>query len=190
MLDAARQHDLLGLARDAVHHRVRSGQTLSPPARDWPAPLAQPGASFVTVNLEGRLRGCCGSIEAHDALANDVWRNAQRSACEDPRFPPMGPSEAAACTLDIAILGPLEPLAVDGEQALLAVLRPGVDGLLMSLTGRRATFLPKVWEKLPDPESFLLHLKHKLGVSPNFWDDGLVFHRYTTEEISSQRETA
>jgi len=174
---------LLDLARAAILDSLRLGRPADLPAGQWPAPLLAPGASFVSLSRGEALRGCCGSMEAREALARDVWINAQRTAFGDPRFPPLAAREVPGLTLEISLLEPLTPFSVDSEAALLAALEPGVDGLLMTLGERRATFLPKVWDKLPAPRDFLAHLKHKLGVSLDFWDQGLRFERYRTREF-------
>ena len=181
---AALDARLLDLARASILDSLRAGRPAGLPAERWPPALAAPGASFVTLSRGDALRGCCGSVEARRALAEDVWVNAQRTAFADPRFPPLSEREVPGLTLEISLLGPLTPLAVDSEQALLAALRPGVDGLLMTLGERRATFLPKVWHTLPEPRDFLAHLKHKLGVPVTFWDPALRFHRYHTRQFA------
>ncbi len=182
-VEPTQQAELLAVARAAIMGRLGGARAAAPPACAEGPPLDAPGASFVTLTTHGRLRGCCGSIEPSRVLLDDVWLNAQRTAFEDPRFPPLGPEEAPGAMLDISVLGPLETLEVDSEQALIEVLRPGVDGLLMVYGNHRATFLPKVWRTLPEPVVFLAHLKRKMGVPVDFWDAALVLRRYDTQEF-------
>jgi len=174
---------LLEAARASIRSRLDDAGQDAPPG-GWPAPLDEPGASFVTLNVDGALRGCIGSIVPGRALGDDVWSNARRAAFEDPRFEPLARAERPAAALEIAVLGPLEPLAVDSERALLAVLRPGVDGLLLRLGEQRATFLPKVWRTLPVPSLFVRQLERKLGVEDAFRDPALEVHRYQVQEFA------
>jgi AmmeMemoRadiSam system protein A len=192
------QARLLDLARAAIidsldahahahahaHSDSDSDSASHAPAGDCPASLSAHGASFVTLSIAGALRGCCGSIEACRSLADDVWHNAWRTAFEDPRFAPLRAGETRGALLEISVLGPLQRVQVASEQALLTALRPGVDGLLLGYGSQRATFLPKVWQKLPDPQTFVTQLKRKMGVADGFWDDELVVRRYATEEFA------
>lgn len=182
-LEHAHETQLVAVARDAIMQGLRPGSPVRAPRADGATPLGTPGASFVTLNTSGQLRGCCGSIEVHQPLIADVWNNARRSAFGDPRFPSLMENEVHDSTLEISILSPLSPIPANSEREVLTAIRPGVDGVLMSLGQHRATFLPKVWDKLPRPEQFLVHLKRKLGVADDFWDESLVFERYTTHEF-------
>ena len=150
-----------------------------------PAELRALRASFVTLSIEGELRGCCGSLEARQPLAIDVWNNARASAFRDPRFRPLEAWEWSHVDLEVSVLSPLDPVAVRSEAELLARLVPGEDGLVLAWRGSRATFLPKVWEQLRDPVEFLRHLKHKAGWSPDFWAEDLEVWRYFTESVSA-----
>jgi AmmeMemoRadiSam system protein A len=184
------EHDarLLDAARSSILESLRIGRPAALPQAAWPPPLVEPGASFVTLSCDGALRGCCGSLEAHQPLVADVWMNAQRTAFGDPRFAPLAAREVPGLYLEISLLGPLSPFPVDSEAALLEALRPGVDGLLITLGERRATFLPKVWETLPEPREFLCHLRHKLGVRPDAWDERFRFQRYRTRQFGGALE--
>lgn len=149
-----------------------------------PARLGEPGASFVSLHRGGRLRGCMGRLEATRPLAEDVAGNARAAAYFDPRFPALAPAEIAGLELEISVLTPSVPLEVESETHLLAVLRPGVDGLILAERHRRATFLPTVWRELPDPRDFLGHLKRKAGLPADYWSGDLRFERYSTESIA------
>lgn len=176
---------LLRLAREALEHGVR-GRDLPP--LDWdrlPSRLREPGASFVTLYKRGDLRGCIGGLEPRWPLAEDVRVHAVAAALQDPRFPPVHPQELEDIRIEVSVLSPLEPLAYDSPEDLVQKLRPGVDGVLLEdpTSGARATFLPQVWEKLPDPRAFLSHLALKAGLPPDAWlQRPLKLWRYQVEE--------
>jgi AmmeMemoRadiSam system protein A len=149
----------------------------------YPAPLEEPGAVFVTLERKGRLRGCIGSYEARRPLVEDVAENAFAAAFLDPRFRPLSREEVDGLDLHISLLTPLVPVDVTNREELLATLRPGVDGLLLEDPPHRATFLPQVWEALPDPGEFLDQLLMKGGLSRGHWSPTLRFHRYTVLEF-------
>jgi hypothetical protein len=186
-LDLASRDLLLHLAAAAIESGLASSSTLPPDARGLPAGLRREKASFVTLTIDGRLRGCCGALEPHQLLAADVWHNAQASAFRDPRFDPLQLEEWRHADLEIAVLSPLERVSSQSEPALLRELRPGVDGLVIAWHGRRATFLPKVWQTIPDPREFLLHLKIKAGWRDDFWATEVEAWRYETETMAMQR---
>ncbi|MGM0553477.1 MAG: AmmeMemoRadiSam system protein A [Pseudomonadota bacterium] len=181
--DAARDR-LLELTREAVR-AATCGEGVTPPAPDTtePDPLGEPGASFVTLKRAGRLRGCIGSLERRRRLAEDVCHNAHAAAIRDPRFPPLAPGEIAGMTCTVAVLTPPEALPVTDRSGLLETLRPHRDGLILHAAGRRATFLPAVWENLPDPEAFIAALLQKAGLPPDAWSDSLETWRYEALEI-------
>ncbi|MBK6395455.1 MAG: AmmeMemoRadiSam system protein A [Betaproteobacteria bacterium] len=151
-----------------------------PEARVRPhAALDRPGATFVTLKQDGELRGCIGSLEAHRLLAIDVRRNALAAAFSDPRFAPLVAPELAVTTVEVSLLSPASRVEVADEEDLLARLEPGVDGIVLELGRRRATFLPQVWESLPDPRDFIGALKRKAGMPANFWSAEMRVSRYT-----------
>ncbi len=129
------------------------------------------------------MRGCIGSLEARRPLVEDIAHNAHAAAFHDPRFPPLSPAELADLTIHIAILQPAEALAFHSEAELLAQLRPGIDGLILQDGAHRATFLPAVWEGLPEPRQFLNELKRKAGLRMDYWSDSIQAWRYTTESF-------
>ncbi len=173
---------LLLLARAAIEQAARDGS--EPPAPALPGVFATPSASFVTLTQHGRLRGCMGSLNADLPLDQSVVHNACSAALRDPRFEPLKSAETALTGIDVAVLSPLEPLAVDSMAALEAALRPGVDGLLIDDGTHRATFLPKVWEQLPAAAEFLAHLVHKAGIPAGQWPAAMRCHRYTAQSFS------
>ena len=146
-------------------------------------PLAQPGASFVTINLNGQLRGCIGSLQAIRPLAEDISFNAYAAAFLDHRFAPLGENEQDQIRLHLSLLTPVTPIVFSSQQNLLAQIVPGEDGLILEEGGRRGTFLPSVWESLPSPEQFLGHLKLKAGLPADYWSPTLRVYRYHTESI-------
>lgn len=178
-----RQQQLLDLAEDSIRHGLDYGRPLHPVAKDYPAIADEPGACFVTLHQHGDLRGCIGSLEAHQPLLEDVAHNAFAAAFSDPRFPPLRESELDGLEIEISLLTPATPMTFTSEANLLQQIRQGVDGLVMEEGRRRGTFLPSVWEQLPTKELFLRHLKQKAGLPPDYWSDTLKVSRYTTESF-------
>lgn len=163
---------LLSLARQSITWAA-ADQDL--PAIDMdtvPEDLQRDGASFVTLNKLGRLRGCIGSLEARRPLVLDVQQNAVGAALRDPRFPPVRPEEVDDLTIEISVLSLPKPLDYDSPEDLFDKLCPGVDGVVIERGWHRATFLPQVWEKLPDERQFLERLCFKAGLSPDAYRSG------------------
>jgi AmmeMemoRadiSam system protein B/AmmeMemoRadiSam system protein A len=153
---------LLDIARGAIsHHLGVVGEAPLTDAAPW---LTRPGASFVTLMLEDRLRGCIGSLAATRRLGEDVAENALAAALRDPRFAPLAADEWRRCQLEVSVLSPAKPLHFGDEAEMLAQLRVGEDGVILEHQGRRATFLPQVWEGLPDKRQFLGELMRKAGI--------------------------
>lgn len=177
---------LLNVAHASIRAELFGRDPDDPDPRDYPPELRERRASFVTLLINGELRGCVGSLRARDPLVVDVARNAIRAAFNDPRFPPLEKGEEHDVRLEICILTPPEPLVVSGEEDLCAKLRPGIDGLTLSEGHHRATYLPSVWEDVPDPVAFVRHLKRKAGWDESYWSDGIQVERYTAIKI---RET-
>ncbi len=168
---------LLGLARAALNEAF-GAQSQPAVEADW---LARPGASFVTLKIDGELRGCIGSLEAHRPLAEDVRCNALAAAFRDPRFPSLEAGELPRVRLEVSVLSDLEPVPEVDEADLISRLRPGIDGLVLEHEGHRGTFLPAVWRQLPRPELFLRHLKRKAGLEADFWAPDVRISRYTVQ---------
>lgn len=182
---AAERAILLRVAHASIATGLQTGRPLAVRAEDYPAPLIDKRATFVTLTRDGLLRGCIGSLEAHRMLVEDVAGNAFAAAFRDPRFPPLQQQELDALEIQVSVLGTPEPLAFATEQELLESLRPGVDGLILEEKNTRGTFLPSVWESLPRPEDFLNHLKMKAGLPAGYWTDSVRIWRYTTESFSA-----
>lgn len=174
---------LLELAWQSIRHAVEQASPLPLRSEDCPATLREDGACFVTLRRGGELRGCIGSLQAHRPLCQDVVHNAYAAALEDPRFMPLRAEELDGLELHISLLGPSEPLEVANEAALLKALRPGVDGLILEDGPHRATFLPSVWEQLPEPVQFLQQLKRKAGLPADHWSATMRFARYQCESV-------
>lgn len=141
--------------------------------------LQELGASFITLRKRGSLRGCVGSVRAYRPLFEDVWRNARASAFQDTRFPPLEREEYPEVSVEVSVLSPPEPVPCSCEEEAVRLLRPGVDGVIFEYEERRSTFLPQVWEQLPDPLGFLDQLRRKAGLRPGFWAPGVRLSRYT-----------
>ncbi len=144
--------------------------------------LHEPGASFVTLTRDGQLRGCIGSIEARQPLLADVKHNALAAAFHDPRFSPLTHREFDRIRIEVSLLSPLEQLTFHNEAHLLSQLRPGKDGLVLEFGAHRSTFLPQVWEQLPEPPDFIAQLKRKAGLPGQFWHPGLLVFRYHVDK--------
>jgi AmmeMemoRadiSam system protein A len=175
---------LLRLARQALEEGVRS-RSLSPLIlSQFPARLRLPGATFVTLTAAGQLRGCIGSLEAKEPLVVDVQDHAIAAALDDFRFPPVRPEELPHIRIEISRLTTPQPLEYRDPDDLLVRLRPGVDGVVIKDGMRRATFLPQVWEKVPEPDIFLSMLCQKMGASSDLWRrKKLEVFVYQVEEI-------
>lgn len=177
---------LIDVAKASVRHGVQYGCPLPVAVDRHRQPLRDRGASFVTLRLDGQLRGCIGSPAAWRPLIEDVTENAFRAAFRDPRFLPVGEEEHGRLAVSIAVLTPPEPLRPTGRDDLLRHLRPGLDGLIVEDQRHRALFLPSVWEQLPEPEEFLAHLLAKAGLSPGHWSPTLTAHRFASVDITAE----
>lgn len=181
-LDAAECRALLHIARDAIRGGLSGRRPTVDPAGLTPA-LRRQAATFVTLKIKRALRGCIGTLEAHRFLAVDVAENAFHAAYGDPRFPPLGDGELGVLHVHISVLHPAEPMRFASEADLVRQLRAGVDGLILDDNGRRATFLPAVWESVSDPREFLRQLKLKAGLPADHWSGTVKVLRYTTRSI-------
>jgi len=175
---------LLQIARDAISQALEptaSARSSSFQGLENIPEMQQERASFVTLTIAGVLRGCIGMLEACRPLAEDVAENARAAAFGDPRFESLSKEEFDQIEIHISVLSPPEEMDFSSEADLLAQIRPSVDGLILQDGGRRGTFLPSVWEELPDKELFLMHLKMKAGLPTTYWSDTLRVSRYTAE---------
>jgi uncharacterized protein len=175
---------LLQIAREAIESAVNGRE---PPALELsalPPQLQEQGASFVTLTLEDNLRGCIGALQATQSLALDVQEHAVAAALEDYRFGPVVPEEVARLEIEISRLSPSQVLEYSDPNKLLSRLRPGIDGVVLRHGIQRATFLPQVWEKVPDPADFLTQLCYKMGAPGELWKrEHLQVSTYQVEEF-------
>ena len=174
---------LLTIAKQSIANGLEHNAPLPIQLEDYSQDLQKTAASFVTLQKEGQLRGCIGTLEAQTSLVEDVAQHAFAAAFQDPRFAPVSHAELNQLALHISVLTPTEPLLVESEADLLAKLRPGIDGLVLREDWQRATFLPSVWQQLPTAKEFLQHLKQKAGLPANYWSDTLQFEHYQVIDI-------
>ncbi len=169
---------LVAIAREAL---ARPGQAIASIA--WPEEwLRTVAASFVTLRDRGELHGCIGTVDAHRALGDDVAHNAFAAAYRDARFEPVTADVRERLDVEVSVLSARVPLPAPSETALAEQLRPGVDGVVIEFQGRSATFLPQVWDHLPDPLDFLAELRMKARLPARFWHPELRVSRYTVEK--------
>jgi len=174
---------LLTLARNAIAKEF--GIKTDTPSPDHPN-LAQPGATFVTLTQSGRLRGCIGSLAAWRPLLEDVQANARAAAFKDPRFPMLAADELPRARVEVSLLTTAEPMTFTDENDALRQLRPEIDGVIFESGMHRSTFLPQVWESLPEPRQFLAQLKLKAGLPPNYWHKDVKLSRYQVQKWKEQ----
>lgn len=179
-LTPQQQIQLLDIAQSAITEFAARSRELELRTDDYPAPLAEDRATFVTLRRFGDLRGCMGSLVPRFPLVRDVAHNAHAAAAFDPRFSPIKIDELPGLHVQISLLTLPEPMAFSSEENLLDQVQPGIDGLTLTLGRHRGTLLPSVWEMCPDKREFMKHLKHKAGLPTDFWDDEIKIERYRT----------
>jgi uncharacterized protein len=177
-LNAERGDILLPIARAAISNTL--GRTLQ--ADEQPGWLQEQGACFVTLTQQGELRGCIGTLEAHRSLLQDVKANAHAAAFRDPRFSPLAAAELDKTSVEVSLLSAMTPMQFTGERDALTQLKPGIHGVVFEYGRHRSTFLPQVWEQLPNVVEFMAHLKYKAGLPPEFWADEVRLSWYTVSK--------
>ncbi len=177
-LNAAEQASLLEVVHTAIRHGVSTRTRHRPELEHLPPRLQHLAACFVTLHLHGVLRGCVGTLKARDPLALAAARAAYNAAFEDPRFSPLVERELQGLSAHVSVLSSAEPMSFVDEADLLSQLRPGIDGLILREGESSGTFLPSVWEQLPERAAFLQQLKRKAGLSANYWSNTLEVERY------------
>jgi len=185
-LTSAELQQLVQVAEQAVAMAVLHGSTLHPDVGDFPRSLGEPGAVFVTLRRHGRLRGCIGTLVATDPLVVAVADRARAAALADPRFDPVRADELDEIEVSVSVLSPPRPLPVERFADLVDALHPGQDGLVVVAGGHRATFLPSVWEELPDPLAFLDALWRKAGLAPRAWPPDIAVSRYHAQHAPAE----
>ena len=173
---------LPAIARAVITKQLGITATI-PQTADHPW-LNNPAATFVTLKLDGELRGCIGSLKARFSLMDDLQGNAIAAAFQDPRFSPLTKDELDRIQIEVSILSDPEKIEFVSETDLLTQLHPHIDGLIFNYGNYRSTFLPQVWDQLPSPEQFLSHLKKKAGLASNFWSEEVLIYRYSVEKFS------
>ncbi|MGD9862374.1 MAG: AmmeMemoRadiSam system protein B [Pseudodonghicola sp.] len=181
MLNPRAQTELLTRARDAIAGQLTGAPATAP--QRTACPLQTQAASFVTLTQQGALRGCIGSVAAHRALAEDVADNAVSAAFRDPRFAPVTAQLLPELRIKVAVLSKAQDMRVSSEADALARIEPGRDGLILSSSGRRGTFLPAVWDSLPGPRAFLEALKLKAGLPRHHWAQDVTLLRFRVESF-------
>jgi len=183
LLTKMQQQQLLQTAKDSIAYGLKHGQALPVNNEDYDPELQEIRASFVTLEIHHRLRGCIGMLEAVRPLIVDIAENSFAAAFRDPRFPPVIEAEYAQLEIQLSILTKPEPISFYSEEDLLRQIRPNIDGLILQEGNQRGTFLPSVWESLTEPGDFLRHLKQKAGFSPDYWSDSIKVFRYKCDII-------
>jgi AmmeMemoRadiSam system protein A len=183
-LSADEQARLLDIARQSIVNGLDSGAVLQLDIAQLDANLRIDSAVFVTLTLGGNLRGCIGSLQPSAPLALAVANAAFNAAFRDPRFAQVRADEIEEIHVEVSVLSSMELIAVDTRQALLDNLQPGVDGLLLEDQGHRATFLPKVWEKIATADEFVGQLMLKAGLASGYWSNTIHCYRYHSISFS------
>lgn len=184
-LDQEARRMILRVAYESIANGLREHRPLATNPDKAPPALANHGACFVTLKRQGQLRGCIGSLEPRRALIEDVAENAFAAAFRDPRFEPLRIDELADLDIHVSVLTPATPLRFIDERDALAQLRPGIDGVVLEDTSlkRRGTFLPAVWESLPEPTQFWQQLKRKAGLPVDHWSDTMRVSVYQAIDV-------
>lgn len=188
------RRDLIALAARAIRHYGENREVLNGTAVFEDFQYLTQRATFITLTLNGQLRGCIGTLKAHRALCDDVINNAVAAAFQDPRFCPLSSDEFSRLEIAVSILSQPAPLVFESEEDLLAQLVPGEDGLVLRDQAvsppAAGTFLPAVWASLPEPEEFLMALKQKAGLPKGYWSQTLIIERYRAEKFSGPVPTS
>ncbi len=164
----AQRQSMLHIARDAIMQGL-ANKSAEPALQIMAQPLQERRASFVTLNIDNNLRGCIGSLKASRPLIIDIFHNARAAAFQDTRFSPLTLEELPQIAIHISVLTEAVVLQVDSRADLLKKIQPGLDGLILQENGKRATFLPSVWQKIPDKQNFISQLRRKAGLDPQGW---------------------
>jgi AmmeMemoRadiSam system protein A len=178
------KEQILRLAREALARTAEGHRLPEPDPASLASELREHRACFVTLRREGDLRGCMGNLTPREPLWEAIIRNAQAAAHRDPRFPALRTDELPGLGVEVSVLTPPRNLPFATPEELVDKLRPGADGVILRLGGVTATFLPQVWEMLPDPEDFLTHLCRKAGLEPDAWrDPNLTVQIYEVQKV-------
>ncbi len=183
MLSEGHRQYLKSLAMQSIEYGLEQGKVIQVNLDDLPEELSVERASFVTLNKGAELRGCIGMLYATRPLAEDIADNSFAAAFRDHRFHPLVKQELAELSITISVLSPPELICCRSESELLEQLTPCADGLILREGSYQATFLPTVWQSLPNPTDFVQQLKNKAGLTADYWSPELQAYRYTTESF-------
>lgn len=172
---------LQGVALDSIQWKLQNGEEFQVDLANYVPELREWRSCFVTLEKQGELCGCIGSIQPHQSLVQEVSHNACAAAFNDPRFPPLEWEDIPYLSIHLSILSPVSTLFFDSEEDLLQKLRPGIDGLILKDGWKQGTFIPAVWESLPNPQQFLRHLKRKAGLPEDYWSNTIEIQRFQVE---------
>lgn len=181
MIDTETRSRLHGIAIESITHGLQHRRPLRIQSEGLTEMLVERRATFVTLRVQGQLRGCIGQLKPRDPLAQSVAANAFAAAFRDPRFEPLVATELVGLAIQISVLSEPEPLTFESQEELLQQLRPGTDGLILAEGTRTGTFLPSVWSAIPRRQDFIEQLKRKAGLAEDYWSKTLTVARYTTE---------
>lgn len=174
---------LLDIAMKSIAHGVEHGSAWPVHPQEYTQALQEHRAAFVTLYRNDRLRGCIGSLEGWRPLVRDVSENAYSAAFRDGRFSPVKDWELSSLKIKLSLLTTPQPMQFVSEEDLLRQIRPGIDGLVLRYGSNRGTFLPSVWENLPNKRDFWSHLKRKASLPVSWWSNQAQVSRYQSEHI-------
>ncbi len=177
---------LCTLARNAIDHQLEYGSEIAVDVASHSEALRKKAACFVTLKNQGQLRGCVGTINATRPLVSSIAGNAVSAAFRDSRFTPLVREELDQLSISISVLSDLEKVPYRDEAELLKKIRPGIDGLVLGAPPQSGTFLPEVWETLPEPEDFLAHLKIKAGITCQLYGQKQTVRRFSSIHWSDE----
>ena len=183
MLDALQQKTLKDTANRSIKHGFTSNHALNVDITEFDECLRHQRATFVTLRHNNQLRGCIGVLEAYRPLVQDIASNAWSAAFQDSRFPPLQQQEFDELDIHISILQPAQNMQFSSEKNLIDQINKGEDGIILRAAGKRATFLPSVWDAIDSKQEFLNQLKLKAGLPKNYWSDDITVQRYAVESF-------
>jgi AmmeMemoRadiSam system protein A len=181
LFSAIERQQMMSAVFESINHGLNYGTRAEPDNSKFNDSLSYPAATFVTLTMDGLLRGSMGSITATEPLADNIQYNAYSAAFEDPRFLPLNSDELPLIDVDISILSDREKLSYQSEDELLQQLQPGTDGLILTEGDTTVTFLPTVWGQLADANTFVRELKKTAGLEPHYWSDTLIAERFSVD---------
>jgi len=178
---------LVSLARVAIFDKLHNTNTLQKDEFLEKLPtFTKSAATFVTLSLDGKLRGCIGTLVPHTTLYNDLTANAVKAAFEDPRFEPLTIEEFDKVKVEISLISPIVEMKYSSFSDLREKIKPNVHGVILKLGTHQATFLPQVWEELPDFDVFFYHLYQKANLDIEEQVNAPQIFTYTVEKIVEQ----